>query len=129
MESRHVSVLVHRPPNEVYAFAAEPDNLARWAAGLASSEVTREGDALVASGPMGEIRIVFTERNPYGVLDHAVATPDGTTTDNPFRVVPHPEGAEVVFSVRRLARTADELERDAGLVRADLERLRELLEG
>ena len=37
-ESRHVSVVIHRPPDEVYAFAAEPDHLARWAAGLAASD-------------------------------------------------------------------------------------------
>jgi uncharacterized protein YndB with AHSA1/START domain len=128
MRSRHVSVVVHRPPSEVYEFAVEPDNLARWAAGLASSEVTREGDTLVVTGPMGEVRVVFAERNPYGVLDHDVTTPDGTTTNNPVRVVSHPEGAEVVFSVRQLALTDDELERDAALVQADLERLRDLLE-
>jgi hypothetical protein len=128
MKSRHVSVVINRPPSEVYAFAAEPDNLARWAAGLASSQVTREGDTLLVSGPMGEIRVVFAERNPYGVLDHDVTTPDGTTTSNPLRVVAHPEGAEVVFSVRQLALTDDELERDADLVQADLDRLRDLLE-
>lgn len=128
MRSRHVSVVVHRPPSEVYAFAAEPDNLPRWAAGLASSKVTREGGALVADGPMGQVRITFAERNPYGVLDHDVTTPDGTTTANPLRVVAHPEGAEVVFSVRQLDLTDAELERDAGLVQADLERLRGLLE-
>lgn len=128
MRSRHVSVVIHRPPSEVYEFAVEPDNLARWAGGLASSEVTRDGDALLVSGPMGEIRVVFAERNLYGVLDHDVTTPDGTITSNPLRVVAHPEGAEVVFSVRQLALTDDELERDAELVQADLERLREVLE-
>lgn len=127
MRSRHVSVVVRRPPDEVYAYAAEPDHLPRWAAGLASSEVTREGDTLVAAGPMGEVRIAVVERNAYGVLDHDVTTPDGTTTHNPLRVVAHPEGSEVVFSVRQ--RTDDELERDARLVQADLERLRDLLEG
>lgn len=128
MRSRHVSVVIHRPPSEVYAFAVEPDNLARWAGGLASSRVTREGDVLLVSGPMGDVRVVFAERNAYGVLDHDVTTPDGTTTSNPVRVVAHPDGSEVVFSVRQLALTDDELERDAGLVQADLERLRDLLE-
>lgn len=66
MRSRHVSVVIRRCPREVYQFAAEPDNLPRWAAGLASSKVTREGDALVADGPMGQVRITFAERNAYG---------------------------------------------------------------
>lgn len=128
MRSRHVSVVIHRAPDEVYAFAVEPDNLARWAAGLASSEVTREGDALLVAGPMGDVRVVFAERNAYGVLDHEVTTPDGVVTLNPMRVVAHPDGAEVVLSVRQPATSDDELDRDAGLVQADLERLRALLE-
>lgn len=128
MESRHVSVVIHRSPAEVYAFAAEPDHLTRWAAGLAASDVIREGDTLVADGPMGQVRITFAARNEHGVLDHEVRTPDGTTTYNPMRVAPHPEGAEVVFSVRQLAMSDDELERDAALVQADLDRLRVLLE-
>jgi len=129
MESRHLSVVIHRPPAEVYAFAAEPDNLVRWAAGLASADVRREGATLVADSPVGPVRIAFVERNAYGVLDHDVTTPDGVTTHNPLRVLAHPDGAEVVFTLRQLAVTDDELDRDAGLVQADLERLRELLEG
>jgi hypothetical protein len=128
MRSVHVSVVVRRPADEVYAFAVEPDNLPRWASGLASSEVSREGDTLLAASPMGQVRIVFAGRNAYGVLDHAVTTPDGTTTDNPMRVVAHPDGAEVVFTVRQLALDDEELARDASLVQADLDRLRELLE-
>jgi uncharacterized protein YndB with AHSA1/START domain len=128
MRSRHASVVIHRSPDEVYAFVAEPDNLPRWAVGLASSEVTREGDTLVVASPMGEVRVRFAARNAYGVLDHDVTTPDGTTTANPMRVVAHPEGAEVVFTVRQLALSDDEHERDAALVQADLERLRDLLE-
>ena len=129
MTSHHLSVVIRRPPDEVYAFAAEPDNLMWWAGGLASAEVHREGDVLVAASPLGPVRIVFVERNAYGVLDHDVTTPDGVTTHNPLRVLAHPEGAEVLFTLRRLAMTDDELARDAGLVRSDLARLREILEG
>lgn len=121
-------MVIARPPEEVYAYAAEPDHLPRWAAGLASSEVVREGDSLLVDSPMGRVRVTFAARNDLGVLDHDVTTPDGTTTSNPVRVVSHPEGSEVVFSVRQLGLTGAELERDAALVRADLERLRELLE-
>jgi uncharacterized protein YndB with AHSA1/START domain len=128
MRSRHLSVVIHQPSNVVYEFVAEPDNLPRWAVGLASSEVTREGDTLVVDSPMGQVRVLFTERNPYGVLDHDVTTPDGTTTANPMRVVAHPEGAEVVFTVRQNTLTDEEHERDAALVQADLDRLRDLLE-
>lgn len=126
--SRHLSVVIRRPPDEVYDFAADPANLARWAGGLASAEVHREGDVLVAESPMGPVRIVFVERNAYGVLDHDVTTPDGATTHNPLRVLAHPDGAEVVFTLRRLALSDDELDRDTRVVTSDLERLRALLE-
>jgi uncharacterized protein YndB with AHSA1/START domain len=128
MRSRHASVVIHRSASEVYAFVVQPDNLPRWAVGLASSEVTRDGDTLVVDSPTGEVRVLFAERNPYGVLDHDVTMPDGTTTANPMRVVAHPEGAEVVFTVRQHTLTEEEHERDAALVQADLERLRDLLE-
>ena len=128
MRSRHVSVVVHRPPGEVYAFAALPENLPRWAAGLAQSDVVRDGDALVVGSPMGQVRVSFVPRNTYGVLDHDVTTPHGTTTRNPMRVLGHPDGAEVLFTVRQLGRTDDELDGDAALVQADLERLRTILE-
>ncbi len=128
MRSVHLSVVVRRRADEVYDFAADPDNLPRWAAGLAQSELTREGDFLVAGSPLGQVRIRFVPRNGYGVLDHDVTTPDGTTTTNPMRVLAHPEGSEVVFTVRQLALGDDELERDAATVLADLERLRDLLE-
>jgi hypothetical protein len=128
MRSRHLSVVIQRPADEVYAYVAEPDHLTTWAAGLTQSDVRREGDVLVTDTPAGPVRIAFVQRNAYGVLDHDVTMPDGTTTNNPMRVLAHPDGAEVVFTVRQRAMTDEEFERDAGLVQADLERLRELLE-
>jgi len=43
-------------------------------------------------------------------------------------VLAHPEGSEVLFTVRQIELTDEEFERDVGLVAADLERLREILE-
>lgn len=129
MLSRHVSQVIRRPPADVYAFAADPDNLPRWAAGLAAAEVTREGDTMWALSPMGPVAVRFVPRNDVGVLDHDVVLPDGTTVTNPMRVVAHPHGAEVVFTVRQLDLTDDEFVRDAATVADDLGRLRDLLEG
>lgn len=128
MRSRHLSVVIARTVDEVYAFASDPDHLPRWAAGLASSPVARVGDDLVVSSPMGEVRVRFTPPNDHGVLDHVVTLPDGTTVLNPMRVVAHPDGAEVVFTVRQLQMSEAELERDAALVAADLVALKVLLE-
>jgi hypothetical protein len=49
-------------------------------------------------------------------------------TNNPFRVLTHPEGAEVEFTLRQLDLSDIEFDRDAAIVEADLRRLKEFLE-
>lgn len=49
----HISIYINRVPGDVYAFASNPENLPRWAAGLARSEVKREAGAWVAHAPFG----------------------------------------------------------------------------
>ena len=128
MQSRHVSRVISASPESVYAFAANPDNLPRWASGLAQSEVTREGDTLWVESPMGRVSVRFVASNELGILDHDVTLPWGATVTNPVRVMSHPDGAEVVFTVRQLDLDDDEFERDAITVGEDLDRLRRLLE-
>lgn len=128
MRSRHVSVVINAEPAKVYDFAAEPDNLPRWAAGLAESEVVRRGDELLVESPMGTVTVRFVPRNGLGVVDHEVVLPTGDTVLNPFRVLAHPEGAEVVFTIRQLAMSDDEFDRDTQIVEKDLAQLKLLLE-
>ncbi|MCL3836345.1 SRPBCC family protein [Aeromicrobium duanguangcaii] len=128
MRSRHLSRVIAASPQSVYAFAADPAHLPLWAAGLAQAQVEVRGDALVAQSPMGEVTVRFVPRNDLGVLDHDVTLPSGTTVTNPLRVLAHPEGAEVLFTVRQIELTDEEFERDCRLVEQDLETLRGLLE-
>jgi hypothetical protein len=127
-ESRHVSVFVRRPAEDVYSYAADPANLPTWAAGLASG-VTQEGGLWFAESPMGRVELRFAPRNAFGVLDHDVVEPGGAVTSNPMRVVPAPGGSEVIFTVRRRGMTDDELDRDVQAVHADLETLARVVEG
>ncbi|MBP2436914.1 SRPBCC family protein [Microbacterium amylolyticum] len=129
MQSRHVSVVVRTAPERVYAFAAQPGNLRRWAAGLAQADVQERGEDLVLQSPMGEVTVRFVPHNDFGVLDHAVTLPSGTTVNNPLRVVAHPDGSEVIFTVRQIELTDEEFDRDCRLVAEDLDRLRAILEG
>ncbi|MCD9153670.1 SRPBCC family protein [Aeromicrobium duanguangcaii] len=128
MRSRHLSRVIAASPQSVYAFAADPAHLPLWAAGLAQAQVEVRGDALVAQSPMGEVTVRFVPPNDLGVLDHDVTLPSGTTVTNPLRVLAHPEGAEVLFTVRQIELTDEEFERDCRLVEQDLETLRGLLE-
>ena len=128
-EVRHLSISSPRPPDEVYAFCADPHNLPRWAEGLAQS-VRFEGETLIAQSPMGEITVRFAERNAFGVLDHVVTLASGDTFNNPMRVLPNGDGSEVVFTLFRQPGVSDEeYERDAAAVTRDLRALARLLAG
>lgn len=128
MQSRHVSVVIGSPPEVVYEYAANPDHLPLWAAGLARSPVSRDADALIVDSPMGRVRIQFVAHNTLGVLDHDVTLPSGEIVTNPLRVLKHPSGAEVVFTVRRRDMTDAEFDRDVAMIEDDLHRLKQLLE-
>ena len=129
--TRHVSRVIARPWREVYAYAADPAHLVHWASGLATATVTPVGDgSWHASSPFGEVNVRFAGPNDLGVVDHVVAMPDGTEVLNPMRVLPHDDGAEVVFTVRRRpGMSDDDVAADAATVAGDLETLRGICEG
>jgi len=126
---QHISVYIARPPAAVYGFASDPRNLPRWAAGLARSEIRRDGDEWVADAPFGTVRVRFAERNTFGVMDHDVTLESGVTIRNPMRVIPNGDGSEFVFTLIRQAGTsAEQFARDREAVENDLKALKGLLE-
>jgi hypothetical protein len=114
----------HLSPAEadVYEYASDPADLPEWAPGLGRSVENVEGQWLVKT-PTGCVGFAFVERNKYGVLDLDVTLPSGEVIYNPMRVIPDGDGCEVVFTLRRLRDMSD-----AGLVQADLARLKHILE-
>jgi hypothetical protein len=127
-ESQHISIYIERPAAEVYAYVVNPANLPNWAAGLSGSIEERDG-RWFAESPMGKIEVAFVPENPYFVLDHDVTLSDGTTFNNPMRVITHDAGCEVVFTLRRQAdRPEDDYEADARAIQTDLATLKRLLE-
>jgi hypothetical protein len=118
-KSRHIGVWINATPDAVYAFASDPTELPRWAAGLADPSLS---DAVVD----------FAPQNEFGVLDHEVRLSSGEAVYNPMRVIPGGTGetrCEVVFTLRRRPGVTDaEFDADAAAVAADLETLRGLLE-
>ncbi len=127
-ESRQISESIDRPATEVYDYAVDPAHLPEWAPGLGSSVENVDGRWFVET-PAGRAGLAFVERNEFGVLDHEVTLPSGDVIYNPMRVVPNGDGCEVVFSLRRLPdMSSEDFHRDAGLVQADLTRLKQVLE-
>lgn len=128
-ESRHLSIRIDRSADDVYTYASDPVNLPAWALGLGGSIKRIDGRWVAESSPMGRVVVTFVARNGLGVLDHDVTLPSGETVYNPVRVISDGAGSEVVFTLRRQPHLSDaDFERDAGMVAADLNRLRELME-
>ena len=133
MTSRHVSVWIDAAPEVAYAIAADPEQLPRWASGLAEGGLRQTADGWVADSPMGQVTVEFAPPNSFGVLDHVVRLRSGEAVYNPLRVIPGGVGeprCEMLFTVRRRAGMTDaEFDADAAAVAADLDTLRRLLEG
>jgi len=128
-KSRHISVSINRPAAQVYAFASNPVNLPKWAAGLSGSIKNVNGDWL-AESPMGKVKIEFAVKNNSGVMDHNVTLPSGEKVYNPMRVFPNNDGSELIFTLYlRPGMTEKMFAEDAAAVARDLGRLKTLLEG
>nr|BFE58587.1 SRPBCC family protein [Dactylosporangium thailandense] len=127
-ESKHISVHIGRAPGEVYEYAKNPAHLPEWAPGLCSA-VEREGERWFAVSGDSRIELTFAADNPFGVLDHDVHLPSGEVFRNPLRVVPHDDGSELTFTLRRQPDMSDaDFARDSALVLADLEALKRIVE-
>jgi uncharacterized membrane protein len=126
--SQHISVSINRSPDQVYGFAANPENLPQWAAGLSGS-IERVNGEWIAESPMGRVKVQFAAKNPFGILDHDVTLSSGAKVYNPMRVVPNDDGSELIFTVYQRPGMSDEMfAEDAKAVTRDLERLKALLE-
>ncbi|WP_440410934.1 SRPBCC family protein [Neorhizobium petrolearium] len=129
MPARIIHIGIERPWQEVYAFAARPENMPLWASGL-SSGLTREGEDWIGDGgPIGKVRVRFAPQNPFGIIDHVVSMDNGLVVENPLRVVANGDGAEVMFTLLQRPDLDDAaFEADAAHIRKDLKALKDLLE-
>lgn len=128
LESRTISVSIARRWTEVYDFAADPENLASWASGLASALRKVNGE-WIAESSEGPVKVRFAERNAYGVLDHYVIPEPGLEIYVPLRVIANGGGSEILFTLFHQPGVSEEVfARDLELVSRDLAALKALLE-
>src|SRR5215475_438592 len=71
IESRTFSVRIDQPFAKVYEFLVDPANWNKWAFGLGKS-LRRSDGGWIADSDDGMLKVRFTARNKYGVLDHTV---------------------------------------------------------
>lgn len=122
-----VSVRIAIDPQTVYRYTSDPANLPVWAPGFVKS-IERQGVNWIAETTLGQVTFRFAAANGFGVLDHDVDLPTGSF-HNPMRVIPNGAGSEVLFTLTQLPGVSDEqFEQDMNTVRADLNKLRTVLE-
>lgn len=123
-----LSISINRPPEVVYEFAWPPEAFMAWAKGLATTLVQTKGK-WIAHTPDGPVQVRFTPHNRFGILDHWIVPPTGEETYIGLRVIPNQAGSEVLFTFYRTPDMDDaRFEADMAAIRADLERLREIVE-
>jgi hypothetical protein len=128
IESRTLSVRIDQPFARVYEFLVDPANWNKWAFGLGKS-LRRSDGGWIADSDGGTLKVHFTARNPYGVLDHTVIRPAGAQIHVPMRLIANGSGCELLFTLFREPGITDQrYNGDANFVQSDLDRLKELLE-
>src|SRR5262245_14118588 len=127
-EVRRISISIDRDWREAYDFLCRPESFPRWASGL-SSNLERSGEEWSARGNGGPVRIRFSPRNDFGVLDHTVILQSGAEISVPLRVVANGTGCEVMFTLfRQPDMSAEQFAADADWVAGDLKALKALLD-
>lgn len=131
MSTRQVQILhiaANVPLEPAYAFAHQPENFPKWAAGL-SKTLHQTDKGWVAVTPAGEAIVRFSDPNPYGVLDHRVAMAGKPEVYIPLRMIADGDGTLVELVLfRQPGMTDADFDHDADMVRKDLAALKALLE-
>lgn len=137
-QARILSITVDRPIEVVAAYLSNPLNFPLWASGLADGiapfpeDAGEGGDSTLwtAQTRRGEVAVRFSQPNAFGVADHWVFPPDGTTVYVPLRAVANGGGAEVSLTLFQVVgMDQQQFDEDAQLVMRDLNRLKTVLEG
>lgn len=128
VESRTITVRIGRPFDQVYDFLADPKNWNQWAHGLGKS-IRQSNDGWIADSDGGVIKVRFTPRNSFGVVDHYVIRPSGERVYVPMRLIVSGQGCELLFTLFRDPQMSDQqFAADAGYMQRDLDGLKSLLE-
>lgn len=125
---KNISISIDKPVGKVYQFASNPESFPVWVEFIKSMRKEAR-DIWFAETDLGNIKIEFTPKNEFGIIDHLVTLPDGSTTNNPMRVIENGKGSELVFTLFWMpSRTVEEFNQDAKLVENDLKKIKQILE-
>lgn len=130
LPSRTYSISIDRDWKLLYEAIWRPEIFPKWASGLTESDLRPDGADWLADGAEGPVRVRFTPRNDFGVMDHFIETSGGQQVHIPLRVIQNGDGAEVMLTLFRQPDMTDEtFARDAKWIARDLRALRDYARG
>jgi hypothetical protein len=127
-KSKTMSTSIKSDHKTVYDFVSNLENLPRWASSTFPSIKEVKGEWVVDS-PNGRNKVMITEKNNFGILDHYVKLTSGVEVYVPMRVIKNGDGSEVLLTVFQAPEmTDDEYAKDLQTVEKDLNHLKTLIE-
>ncbi len=125
---KHISISINRPASEVYRFISKPENFPKWVA-FVTSISKKGGDVWIGKTDVGDVRIIFTPANEFGIADYWLAITNGVAVNNPIRVVENNKNCEVISTLFLMpGRSEDDLKKDTQSVLRDLRKLKDIME-
>lgn len=123
-----MNISINSKPQVVYDFISNLENLPRWAPKTFPSIKEMNGEWVVET-QQGKIKVVLTERNNFGILDHHVKLTSGVEIYIPMRVIKNANGSEVMLTVFQTPEMTDEVfTKDVETVEKDLNHLKTIIE-
>lgn len=123
-----MNISINSKPQVVYDFISNLENLPRWAPKTFPSIKEMNGEWVVET-QQGKIKVVLTERNNFGILDHHVKLTSGVEIYIPMRVIKNANGSEVMLTVFQIPEMTDEVFiKDVETVEKDLNHLKTIIE-
>lgn len=123
-----LSVSIQRDAQDVYEFISDPARLPLWAGCLGES-VQKMDEGWIVQTVSGPMKMIFAEKNRFGVADHTVYPTNAAPVHVPLRVLTNGSGSEVLLTLFRQPDMSDtQYARDAELLRRDLLSLQQLLQ-
>ena len=127
-KSKTMSTSIKSDPKTVYDFVSNLENLPRWAPSTFPSIKEVNGEWVVET-PNGRNKVMITEKNNFGILDHHVKLTSGVEVYVPMRVVKNGDGCEVLLTVFQAPEMTDDgYAKDIQTVEKDLNHLKTLIE-
>jgi hypothetical protein len=128
MKSRTMNISIKSDPKTVYDFISNLENLSRWAPSTFPSIKEVDGEWIIDT-PHGQNKVMLTERNSFGILDHHVRLTSGIEVYVPMRVVKNGDGSEVMLTVYQIPEMTDDgFAKDIQTVEKDLNHLKTIIE-